>query len=259
MKPSKLLLPLLFILLASCRSEAPAPSVEPIGKQPIDTLSAWCPEEDSLFVEAPLPHPHPDFVVLSDICPDIIQEIRYFTTFNFVGQRIPGYERPIAYLTRQAADSLKAVCDELKPLGYRLKVFDAYRPQAAVDFFIRWAHDLSDQRMKAEFYPDCPKSELFRRGYLAHKSGHTRGSTVDVTLFDCKTQREADMGGTYDLLSEPSHYNYSQGLSREQIACRRLLREVMTRHGFKPVACEWWHFTLRNEPYPNTYFTFPVR
>ena len=200
-----------------------------------------------------------DFVVLADVCPDIIQEIRYYTTYNFVGERIPGYERPIAYLTRQAADSLKLVCDDLKEQGYRLKVFDAYRPQMAVDFFVRWGSDLEDQRMKEYFYPDCPKSELFHRGYIAHLSGHTRGSTLDLTLFDMKTEREVDMGGTYDFLGETSHYNYSRGLTRDQINHRRILREAMMRHGFKPIPVEWWHFTLRNEPYPDHYFTFPIR
>lgn len=222
-----------------------------------DTLTDWKPVEDSLFaVGQSLPA---DFVLLADVCPDIMQEIRYYTTFNFVGHRIPGYERPIAYLSRPAADSLKAVSNELLSRGYRLKVFDAYRPQKAVNHFILWARDLDDQAMKPYFYPDCPKSELFRRGYLAHKSGHSRGSTVDVTLFDMKNEREVDMGSTYDLLGEASHFNYANGLSKEQIANRHLLREVMSRHGFRPIACEWWHFTLRNEPYPNTYFNFDVR
>lgn len=221
-----------------------------------DILSDWKPAADSLFAPASIPA---DFVLLADACPDVILEIRYYTTFNFVGRRIPGYERPVAYLTRTAADSLRAVCDELITLGYRLKVFDAYRPQQAVEYFIRWAHDPDDQLMKPYFYPDCPKSELFRRGYLAHKSGHTRGSTVDVTLFDMKTEREADMGSTYDLLGEASHYAWSTGLTPQQTAHRKLLREVMQRHGFRPIACEWWHFTLRNEPYPNIYFNFENR
>lgn len=254
---SKFLIILAFIL-GACQpkeTEAPTPSTPIV----CDTLADWKSADDSLFVTVPTPNINPNFVLVSDVCPDIMEEIRYYSTFNFVGQRIPGYERPVAYLTREAADSLKAVCDELKGLGYRLKIFDAYRPQKAVDFFIRWGHDLNDQRMKAQFYPDCPKSELFHRGYLAHKSGHTRGSTVDVTLFDVQKQKDVDMGSTYDLLGEPSHYNYTKGLSQEQIAHRKLLREVMSRHGFKPISCEWWHFTLRNEPYPNTYFTFPVK
>lgn len=248
----------LVFILAACR---PQDSNEQTALAPLvcDTLSGWGTPDDSLFVATPTPTPNPHFVLVSDVCPDIIEEIRYYSSFNFVGQRIPGYERPVAYLTREAAESVKAVSDELKGLGYRLKIFDAYRPQKAVDYFIRWGHDLKDERMKAQFYPDCPKSELFHRGYLAHKSGHTRGSTVDVTLFDVKLQKDVDMGSTYDLLGEPSHYNYTKGLSQEQIANRRLLREVMSRHGFKPIQCEWWHFTLRNEPYPNTYFTFPIR
>jgi len=251
-------LTILFLCLCACHPDT-ASEASDTEASPIDTLTDWKPEDDSLFVQIPEPTIPRGFVRLDEVCPDILQEIRYYSTFNFVGQRIPGYERPIAYLSREAAESLRAVSEELIEKGYRLKVFDAYRPQAAVNFFIQWARDMKDQRMKAYFYPDCPKSELFRRGYLAHKSGHTRGSTVDVTLFDLQKQQDVDMGGTYDLLGEASHYAYSQGLTKEQIANRRLLREVMSRHGFRPIACEWWHFTLRNEPYPNTYFTFPIR
>lgn len=253
------------IALASC---AGAENGAVDDRQPSfapDTLSAWQPMADSLFVGAaegiaPVDSIGvPDFVCLSDVAPDIMQEIRYYTSFNFVGCRLPGYEAPKAYLTRVAADSLMAVSRDLRQRGYLLKVFDAYRPQQAVGFFIRWARQADDQRMKEYFYPDCPKSELFLRGYIAHKSGHTRGSTVDVTLFDLSTQRDVDMGSTYDLLGEASHYAYAGELTAEQRDHRRLLREVMHRHGFRPVDCEWWHFTLRNEPYPNTYFTFPIR
>ena len=241
-------------------SEPSVPSEPTTPSLPSDATSGSNPSNLSNLSNLSNPaSPEADFVLLADVCPDIIQEIRYYTTYNFVGERIPGYERPIAYLTRQAADSLKLVCDDLKEQGYRLKVFDAYRPQMAVDFFVRWGSDLEDQRMKEYFYPDCPKSELFRRGYIAHKSGHTRGSTLDLTLFDMKTEREVDMGGTYDFLGETSHYNYSHGLTRDQINHRRILREAMMRHGFKPIAVEWWHFTLRNEPYPDHYFTFPIR
>lgn len=222
-----------------------------------DTLCDYLPLADSLFIPAEAT-PAEGFVALADACPDVLQEIRYFSTFNFVGRRIPGYTRPVAYLTRTAADSLQAANEELMSMGYRLKVFDAYRPQQAVEYFIRWARNLDDQLMKPYFYPDCPKSELFRRGYLAHKSGHSRGSTVDVTIFDMRLQHDVDMGSTYDLLGEPSHFAYSQ-LTDEQIRHRRLLREVMSRHGFRPIACEWWHFTLRNEPYPNTYFDFEIK
>ena len=244
----------------STLSESSEPSVPSKNSEPSTLSNSSNPSNLSNLSNPSNPaSPEADFVLLADVCPDIIQEIRYYTTYNFVGERIPGYERPVAYLTRQAADSLKLVCDDLKEQGYRLKVFDAYRPQMAVDFFVRWGSDLEDQRMKDYFYPDCPKSELFRRGYIAHKSGHTRGSTLDLTLFDMKTEREVDMGGTYDFLGETSHYNYSHGLTRDQINHRRILREAMMRHGFKPIAVEWWHFTLRNEPYPDHYFTFPIR
>lgn len=198
------------------------------------------------------------FVRVQQVCPEVIQEIRYASSYNFVGVPIPGYERAEAWLTRQAADSLKAVAEELEQLGYRLKLFDAYRPKQAVQFFVQWAADTTQQQMKPYFYPNCPKSELFRRGYLAHRSGHSRGSTVDVTLFDMRTGKEVDMGGAYDLLDERSHYAFAQ-ITTQQKSARQLLRAVMYRHGFKPVACEWWHFTLRNEPYPETYFDFKIR
>lgn len=230
-----------------------------------DTLSSWQPdtlyinEEAPEFVADSSPIIAPDFVSLSDACPDILQDIRYYSTFNFVGRRIPGYERPVAYLTRQAAENLQAANEELMLHGYRLKVHDAYRPKRAVDFFISWGHDMNDQAMKEYFYPNCPKSELFHRGYLAHKSGHSRGSTVDVSLFDMKTGKDADMGSPYDMLDEVSHFDYMKDLTEEQISRRKLLRSVMSKHNFRPIACEWWHFTLRNEPYPNTYFDFPIR
>ena len=244
--------------LAACQMERePDEGAKDTTQLPDSLYDGPLSTNDTAFVRTDRPI-NADFVLLADVCPDIIQEIRYYTTFNFVGRRIPGYNHPEAYLTRVAADSLSAVCRELMTLGYRLKVFDAYRPQQAVDYFVRWGKDMDDQLMKPYFYPDCPKSELFRRGYLAHKSGHSRGSTVDVTLFSMQTEREVDMGGTYDLLGSVSHFDYTNGLSDQQIANRHLLRQVMSRHGFKPIQCEWWHFTLRNEPYPNTYFTAPI-
>lgn len=198
------------------------------------------------------------FVRLSDVVPDIIQEIRYYTTFNFVGRRIPGYEAPIAYMTRRAADSLKAVSDELVAKGYRLKVFDAYRPQRAVLYFVGWGRQFSDTLMKSYFYPNLPKDSLFVKGYLSRRSAHARGSTIDLTLFDMQTEREVDMGGTYDLLDTVSHVFYREGLTSDQIRHRMLLRESMMRHGFKPVRTEWWHFQLIDEPYPTTSFDFPI-
>lgn len=197
------------------------------------------------------------FVMLSDVVPDIIQEIRYCSTYNFIGDRIDGYKEPVALLTREAAEALRQVSDELREKGYRLKIYDAYRPQMAVDHFVRWAQDVSDIRMKPYFYPELNKRVLFEEGYIASRSGHSRGSTLDLTLFDMVTGKEVDMGGTFDYFGELSHPSYT-GVTAEQYANRMLLRDAMVAHGFKPLSTEWWHFTLVNEPYPDTYFTFPV-
>jgi len=198
-----------------------------------------------------------DFVLLSDVVPDAIQEIRYYSTYNFVGDRIAGYEEPVALLTKEAAIALKGASDELVQKGYRLKIYDAYRPQMAVTKFMNWALDENDVRMKQYFYPELDKSVLFPQGYIAEHSGHSRGSTVDLTLFDMTTEKEVDMGGTFDYFGELSHPDYT-GITEEQYANRMLLRDVMLRHGFQPLEEEWWHFTLKDEPYKDTYFTFPV-
>ena len=198
------------------------------------------------------------FVPLAEAVPDAILEIRYYSTYNFVGDRVDGYERPVAYLTKEAAAALKAASDDCVARGYRLKIYDAYRPQRAVSHFMRWAKDIGDVRMKPYFYPHLDKSVLFDQGYIAEKSGHSRGSTVDLTLFDMKTEKEVDMGGTFDWFGEESHPDF-QGVTEAQLANRMLLREIMLAHGFKPLAEEWWHFTLKDEPYPDTYFDFPVR
>jgi len=198
------------------------------------------------------------FVVLSDVVPDIIQEIRYYSTYNFVGDRIDGYEQPCALMTIEAAQALKKVSDEVMRKGYRLKVYDAYRPQMAVDNFVRWAKDLDDKRMKKYFYPEVNKNRLFADGYIDAKSGHSRGSTIDLTLFDMKTGKEVDMGGTFDHFGIESHPDYTGKITKTQLKNRRYLRDVMIKHGFKPLDTEWWHFTLRNEPYPDMYFTFKV-
>ena len=214
------------------------------------------------------------FVLVTDVVPDAILEIRYFGTYNFVGERIDGYEAPTALLTRQAAEALKAVSDDVIAQGYRLKIYDAYRPQKGVDHFVRWAADLSDVRMKPYFYPDLDKSVLFEQEYIMEKSGHTRGSTVDLTLFDVATEKELDMGGTFDWFGPESHPDFcgnpdtgeytggkspsGRSITPEQFAHRMILRRAMLAHGFKPLDSEWWHFTLRDEPFPDTYFTFPV-
>ena len=198
-----------------------------------------------------------DFVLLTEAVPDAILEIRYYSTYNFVGDRIDGYEEPLAFLTKEAAMALRKVSDDLVQKGYRLKIYDAYRPQMAVSHFMRWALDFGDTRMKAYFYPELEKDVLFPLGYIMEHSGHSRGSTVDLTLFDMATEKEVDMGGTFDYFGELSHPDYT-GITEEQYANRMILRDAMLSHGFKPYSEEWWHFTLGDEPYPDTYFTFPI-
>ncbi|MBP3811000.1 MAG: M15 family metallopeptidase [Clostridiales bacterium] len=197
------------------------------------------------------------FVVLSEQVPGIIQEIRYHSTYNFIGERIDGYEEPVALLTKEAARALKTVSNEAMVMGYRLKVYDAYRPACAVKHFVLWGIEDQDIRMKPYFYPELEKQELFAKGYIAKQSGHSRGSTIDLTLFDMKTGKEVDMGGPFDYFGELSHPDF-KGITDEQYNNRMRLRNLMTRNGFVPIDCEWWHFTLDNEPYPDTYFEFPV-
>lgn len=199
-----------------------------------------------------------DFVEVTEVIPDAILEIRYYSTYNFVGARIDGYERPLALMTRCSADSLKAASDELKAQGYRIKIWDTYRPQRAVNHFIRWAEDLSDTTMKAVFYPMVDKSQLFEQQYIMARSGHSRGSTVDLTLLDAATGKELDMGSPFDWFGDESHPDYPD-LTEQQIANRQILWDAMSGHGFKGIDSEWWHFTLADEPYPDTYFDFPIR
>ena len=197
------------------------------------------------------------FTVLADFVPGIIQEIRYYSNYNFIGDRIDFYEEPVALLTFEAARALKTAANELNVQGYRLKIYDAYRPAGAVKQFVLWGIEDTDIRMKPYFYPDLQKNELFEKGYIASKSSHSRGSTVDLTLFDMKTGKEVDMGSPFDFFGEISHPDY-KGITDEQYENRMLLRNVMMRNGFLPIDCEWWHFTLKDEPYPDTYFEFPV-
>jgi len=218
-----------------------------------------------------------EFVMLAQAVPDAILEIRYYGTYNFVGARIDGYLEPTALLTKKAAEALKAVSDDVKAQGYRLKIYDAYRPQKAVDHFVRWAADIPDVAMKPYFYPDLDKSVLFAQEYIMEKSGHTRGSTVDLTLFDMATEKEVDMGGTFDWFGPESHPDFcgnpetgeytgdnskspaGRSITQKQFANRMILRRAMLAHGFKPLDSEWWHFTLKDEPFPSTYFTFPIK
>ena len=189
------------------------------------------------------------FVNITDVVPDAILEVRYFSTYNFVGTRVDGYEEPVILMTRQAADSLRAV-----------------------DHFVRWAIDETDTITKAYFYPNLTKKQVFDGDYIAKKSGHSRGSTVDLTLLDMATGKELDMGGTFDWFGPESHPDYGGGnpetlefeqtiptFTSEQFYNRMVLRTAMMHHGFLPLDNEWWHFRLNNEPFPNTYFNFPVR
>ncbi len=197
------------------------------------------------------------FVSVTDVIPDVLLDVRYYSTYNFVGERVDGYEAPIVLLTKEAAAALALVNADMRAQGLRLVIYDGYRPQRAVDHFVRWAED-KDESMRAAFYPDVEKRDLFERGFIARRSGHSRGSTIDLTLLDEKGGTPLDMGGPFDFFGELSHPDYP-GVTPEQHANRLLLRQAMLNRGFKPLSTEWWHFTLVNEPYPNTYFDFPVR
>ena len=202
--------------------------------------------------------PASGFVVLTDIAPDIIVETRYYSNYNFVGQRIRGYEEPVALVTFDAALALKKAGENMRRMGYKLKIWDAYRPQMAVDHFIEWAKDLADVKMKQYFYPEEDKANLFVHGFIAARSSHSRGSAVDITLYDVENGYDIDMGGTFDYFGPRSYSDYPD-LTEQQIMHRDLLRTVMHKHGFKGISTEWWHFILIDELYPNRYFNFPVK
>ena len=178
------------------------------------------------------------FVVLTDIVPEAIMEVRYYTLYNFIGDRVRGYEEPVALVTKETAYALREVQKEIAPLGYTIKVFDAYRPQMAVDHFVEWARDVNDVRMKQYFYPEEHKANLFAHGYIASRSGHSRGSTVDLTLYDLRNQCDVDMGGTFDYFGYRSYPDYPD-LTAEQKKNRQLLRSVMLKHGFRGIDTEW--------------------
>ncbi len=220
-----------------------------------------------------------EFVALSDVAPTILHEIRYRGRHNFVGRKIDGYLEPLCILTRQAAEGLRKAQRELLRQGYTLKVYDCYRPQRAVDHFVRWAKDLTDEKMKAEFYPNVAKDRLFADGYIAEKSGHSRGSTVDLTIVKVppRPQRPfrpgeplvpcfspdrfpdnmVDMGTGYDCFDTLSHTEDPR-ITGQARANRQLLKGTLASAGFRNLAEEWWHYTLNGEPFPDTFFDFPV-
>ncbi|HEY1542046.1 MAG TPA: M15 family metallopeptidase [Xanthobacteraceae bacterium] len=198
------------------------------------------------------------FVDAAAIVPGLVAEMRYAGTHNFVGARVDGYERPVCLLTRPAAAALALVQRDLAAKGFGLKTYDCYRPVRAVRHFMRWARDLRDTRTKAEFYPDVDKRVLFALGYIATRSGHSRGSTVDLGLVRLADDSEPDMGTPFDTFS-PRSWPGDTHVSAEARRNRALLAAAMRRHGFRPYDREWWHFTLRGEPYPAEYFDFPVK
>ncbi len=222
-----------------------------------------------------------DFVDVKEVIPSIVLDIRYYTPHNFVGERIDGYDAPKCLLTRQAGETLKNVQEELGRFSLSLKLYDCYRPQTSVNEFINWADDPADTKMKEEFYPDVDKKDLFTRDYIARRSGHSRGSTVDVTivpiptppeepyipgqrLYPCDWQAEKrfkdnsiDMGTGFDCFSELSHTESSQ-VNVQQRLNRLALKSSMEKYGFINLKSEWWHYTLDDEPYPNTYFDFVI-
>jgi len=221
------------------------------------------------------------FVEIREVIPDVILDLRYKTNHNFLGVPVDGYKAEKCYITIVAADSLAKVQAELRKFNLSLKVYDAYRPQRAVDHFVRWANNLCDTITKKEFYPTVDKTRLFIDGYIAEKSGHSRGSTVDLTIvpipipfqpaFDVDKQCECnksieerfkdnsiDMGTGFDCFHPLSHTENPE-LSPQQRANRLLLLNLMDKYGFKNLAEEWWHFTLRNEPFPKTYFDFEIK
>ena len=205
-------------------------------------------------VSAQLPK---EFVYVENVIPSIKVELRYFSNNNFLGKPVDSYKKEVAILTTQAAEVLKNVQDELKQHNLSIMIYDSYRPQTAVNHFIRWARDLNDTINKPAFYPNVMKQHLFQEGYISSQSGHSRGSTMDITLVDINTCEPLDMGSPYDFFG-PESWVANNDLTAQQRANRMLLQTVMVKHGFKIYTKEWWHFTLRNEPFPDTYFDFPV-
>lgn len=199
------------------------------------------------------------FIYIDEVIPSIKQELRYFGSNNFVGRPINGYYTNRAILTKSAASALKAVQEELNLFGLGILVFDAYRPQRAVDDFVAWSKDPSDIKTKSTYYPQIPKESLFAQGYIAERSGHSRGSTLDLTIVSQNAPSEQlDMATGFDFFGPESWPNYAK-ISTQQRSNRLLLQNIMVKHGFNPLPQEWWHFTLKNEPFPNTYFNFPVQ
>ena len=197
------------------------------------------------------------FVYLNDTDDSIIVDLKYYSTENFTGQFVEGYLSNNAILTKESALALSNAQDDFNKLGYSLILYDAYRPQRSVDFFVQWSKNPYDTINKRIYYPDTKKSELFELGYIASKSGHSRGSTVDVSLVEISTNKVLDMGTIFDYFGIESH-TFFNDISEKQKSNRLILYEIMSNNGFKNYSKEWWHFTLKNEPYQK-YFDFLVK
>ena len=225
----------------------------------IKTLGVFCMITALFAVSKGFSQQHPEgFAVIDSVLRGVVLDLRYASTDNFTGRIVKGYESPKKVLSVAALQALKGVQDSLMGLGLGLKIFDGYRPQRAVNHFMDWAQLASDTLAKAAYYPDVPKDSLFAKGYIAERSGHSRGSTADLTLIYLKgpsAGQEVDMGGSYDFFGPQSATDYDQ-ISEDQQLNRRLLLELMTHFGFSNYAKEWWHFTLENEPFAQTYFDF---
>ncbi|GAF11423.1 vancomycin B-type resistance protein VanX [Bacillus sp. JCM 19046] len=198
------------------------------------------------------------FIYVSDVVLDIIEDIKYYSSDNFLGVRVEGYESPRAVSTISAAKALQKATSQLKKDGYSLKIFDAYRPKRAVDHFLRWVNDLEDTKTKAIFYPDIKKDQLIKNGYIGPNSRHSSGSAFDVTLVNRMTGQELDMGTVFDFFGQKSHHG-THLITSEQTQNRHILKRAMVENGFQAIKEEWWHYQLEDEPYPLTAFNFIVK
>ena len=226
-----------------------------------DSISGNVPSHSAERVDSQKFVPHEGFVLVRDCIPDVIEDLRYFTENNFMGEKVEGYNANAAILSEQAARQLKMAADEFREMGYVIKIYDAYRPQSAVDHFVNWAKT-GNQKMKKEYYPTIEKRHLLSK-YIASKSGHSKGSTIDLTICYKDSKEEVDMGSHFDYFGPPSHTSfmgkYPGGKVNEtHNKNRMLLKKVMEKHGFTNYRNEWWHYTLNNQPYPNNYFDFLV-
>lgn len=197
------------------------------------------------------------FLYADDVITDCIVDAKYAGTDNFMGTKADGYEQPLCVITKEAAERLVKAAAVLRENGYIMKFFDCYRPQRAVNHFMRWGGDIGDDRMKPIHFPNVNKADMFEEGYIARKSGHSRGCAVDLTLVDVHTWQELDMGSIFDFMDVRSHHG-APGLTPLQESNRAILRDAMCSNGFRLYSEEWWHYTVDPEPYPDTYFDFPI-